>query len=65
MINFSSRIDFYFKKDLAMKKILILLFSIMILPLSSFANWTFIITGTSGGDYYIDYQIIKKNNNYE
>jgi hypothetical protein len=46
-----------------MKKLLVLLFSILISS-SSYAEWKYVTTGTSGNDYYIDYQSIKKNNGY-
>ena len=45
-----------------MKKLLVL--ALIILSSSVFADWKYVSTSTSGIDWYIDYQTIKKNNGY-
>ena len=46
-----------------MKKLLILLFSILI-SFNSYGEWTEISENVNGTKYYIDYETIKKNNEY-
>ena len=46
-----------------MKKLLILLFSILI-SFNSYGEWTKIAESNFGDTYYVDYETIKKNNEY-
>ena len=46
-----------------MKKLLILLFSILI-SFNSYGEWTEITENVRGVKYYVDYETIKKNNGY-
>jgi len=46
-----------------MKKLLVLLFSILI-SFNSYGEWRYITDNVNGTNYYIDYETIKENNGY-